>query len=130
MACGIALKARTQGRQTVRIAVQLIEAETATHLWADRFDGPLDEVFALQDQVAIKVAGVIEPALKTVETAVRPNVRQAILPRMMPLRANAMLTASGAQIASPRAARRSDRARPELWTGAGFGVDLLLPALR
>jgi adenylate cyclase len=47
----------------VRITAQLIEAETGTHLWADRFDGSLEDVFDLQDQIAISVAGVIEPAL-------------------------------------------------------------------
>jgi adenylate cyclase len=51
----------------VRIAAQLIEAETGTHLWADRFDGSLEAIFDLQDQVAISVAGVIEPALQAVE---------------------------------------------------------------
>jgi TolB-like protein len=39
--------------------VQLIEAETGAHLWADRFDGSLEDVFELQDKVAIAVAGVI-----------------------------------------------------------------------
>jgi adenylate cyclase len=51
----------------VRITAQLIEAETGTHLWADRFDGSLEDVLDLQDQVAIRVAGVIEPALRTAE---------------------------------------------------------------
>jgi TolB-like protein len=51
----------------VRIAAQLIEAKTGTHLWADRFDGSLEAIFDLQDQVAISVAGVIEPALQGVE---------------------------------------------------------------
>jgi TolB-like protein/class 3 adenylate cyclase len=53
----------------VRITAQLIEAETAAHLWADRFDGSLEDVFELQDKVAISVAGVIEPALQAAETA-------------------------------------------------------------
>jgi len=52
----------------VRIAAQLIEAETGAHLWADRFDGSLEEVFDLQDQVAISVAGAIEPTLQAAET--------------------------------------------------------------
>jgi adenylate cyclase len=39
------------------------------HLWADRFDGSLEDVFDLQDKVAASVAGVIEPALQAVETA-------------------------------------------------------------
>jgi adenylate cyclase len=51
----------------VRITAQLIEAETATHLWADRFEGSLEDVFDLQDQVAISVAGGIEPAVRTAE---------------------------------------------------------------
>ena len=51
----------------VRITAQLIEAETGTHLWADRFDGSLEDVLDLQDQVAISVAGVIEPALRAAE---------------------------------------------------------------
>jgi tetratricopeptide (TPR) repeat protein len=53
----------------VRIAGQLIEAETGAHLWADRFDGSLEDVFDLQDTVASSVAGVIEPALRAAETA-------------------------------------------------------------
>jgi adenylate cyclase len=55
--------------QRVRITGQLIDAVTGTHLWADRFDGSLDDVFELQDKVASRVAGVIEPALQAAETA-------------------------------------------------------------
>ena len=51
----------------VRITAQLIEAETRSHLWADRFDGTLQDVFDLQDQVAVSVAGIIEPTLKSAE---------------------------------------------------------------
>jgi TolB-like protein len=53
----------------VRITAQLIDAVTSTHLWADRFDGSLEDVFELQDEVASSVAGVIEPALQAAETA-------------------------------------------------------------
>jgi hypothetical protein len=53
----------------VRITGQLIDAETGAHLWADRFDGSLADVFDLQDKVASSVAGVIEPALQAAETA-------------------------------------------------------------
>src|SRR5437764_1762729 len=59
---------RKAGRQ-VRITGQLIDAITGTHLWADRFDGSLEDVFELQDKVAVSVAGVIEPALQAAETA-------------------------------------------------------------
>jgi adenylate cyclase len=55
--------------QRVRITGQLIDAHTGTHLWADRFDERLDDVFELQDRVASSVAGVIEPALQAAETA-------------------------------------------------------------
>jgi len=60
----------------VRITGQLIDAQTGTHLWADRFDGSLEDVFELQDRVAIRIAGVIEPALQAAEThrsAARPT---------------------------------------------------------
>jgi pentatricopeptide repeat protein len=53
----------------VRITAQLIDAPDRTHLWADRFEGSLDDVFDLQDKVASTVAGVIEPTLQAAETA-------------------------------------------------------------
>jgi adenylate cyclase len=57
-----------KGGNRVRITAQLIEAETGAHLWADRFDGSMEDVFDLQDQIATSVAGVIEPALQAAET--------------------------------------------------------------
>ena len=60
----------------VRITAQLIDAQSGTNLWADRFDGSLEDVFDLQDRVAISVAGVIEPALQAAEmrrSAARPT---------------------------------------------------------
>jgi adenylate cyclase len=62
--------------QRVRITGQLIDAQSGTHLWADRFDGSLEDIFELQDRVAISVAGVIEPALQSAEmrrSAARPT---------------------------------------------------------
>jgi adenylate cyclase len=56
-----------KGGGRVRITAQLIEAESGTHLWADRFDGSLEDVFELQDKIALSVAGVIEPALQAAE---------------------------------------------------------------
>jgi TolB-like protein/Tfp pilus assembly protein PilF len=53
--------------QRVRINAQLIDALNGSHLWADRFDGSLEDVFDLQDKVAVSVAGVIEPTLQTAE---------------------------------------------------------------
>lgn len=51
----------------VRITAQLLDAETGGYLWADRFDGTFADVFALQDSLAAKVAGAIEPAIETAE---------------------------------------------------------------
>src|SRR5205823_5563922 len=53
--------------QRVRITGQLIDALTSTHLWADRFDGSLEDVFELQDEISVSVAGVIEPTLQAAE---------------------------------------------------------------
>jgi TolB-like protein len=51
----------------VRITGQLIDTTTGAHLWADRFDGALDDIFALQDQIAANVVGTIEPKLRRSE---------------------------------------------------------------
>jgi adenylate cyclase len=51
----------------VRITAQLLDATTSAHLWADRFDGTLEDIFQLQDNVASSVAGVIEPTLQEAE---------------------------------------------------------------
>ncbi|WP_296334810.1 tetratricopeptide repeat protein, partial [Reyranella sp.] len=51
----------------VRITGQLIDSATGTHLWADRFDGSLEDVFELQDQVTTSVVGAIAPKLDQVE---------------------------------------------------------------
>jgi len=56
-----------KGGGRVRITAQLIDAENGAHLWADHFDGSLEDVFELQDSVAISTAGVIEPALQAAE---------------------------------------------------------------
>jgi adenylate cyclase len=56
-----------KGGDLVRITAQLVDATTGLQLWADRFDGGLEDVFELQDQVAISVAGVIEPTLRHAE---------------------------------------------------------------
>ena len=52
----------------VRITAQLVEVESSAHVWADRFDGSLEDVFELQDDVAVSLAGGIEPALRAAET--------------------------------------------------------------
>src|SRR5260370_37649216 len=73
---------RSCGRATAlfaavtRITAQLIDAVSGAHLWADHFDGPIEDVFELQDSVALSVAGVIEPTLQAAEmllSAQRPT---------------------------------------------------------
>jgi TolB-like protein len=51
----------------VRITGQLIDATTAAHLWADRFEGTLDDIFELQDQMTANVVGAIAPQLERAE---------------------------------------------------------------
>jgi TolB-like protein/class 3 adenylate cyclase len=51
----------------LRITAQLIDATTGAHLWAERFDGDVQDVLELQDKVAVSVAGVIEPTLQAAE---------------------------------------------------------------
>jgi adenylate cyclase len=53
----------------VRITGQLIDATTGAHLWADRFEGDLSDIFELQDQVTIKVVGAIAPKIRSAEIA-------------------------------------------------------------
>ncbi|HEX2012647.1 MAG TPA: winged helix-turn-helix domain-containing protein [Roseateles sp.] len=51
----------------VRITGQLIDAKTGMHLWAERFEGSLDDLFELQDQMAESVVGAIAPQLERAE---------------------------------------------------------------
>jgi adenylate cyclase len=51
----------------VRITGQLIEAENGRHVWADRYDRTLDDVFAIQDELTMSVVAAIEPSLRQAE---------------------------------------------------------------
>jgi TolB-like protein len=88
-----------KGGGRVRIAAQLIEAMTGAHLWADRFDGSMEDVFDLQDRVAVSVAGVIEPALEVAEmrrSAARPTADLTAYD--LYLRAYAVVVSAASQI--------------------------------
>jgi TolB-like protein/class 3 adenylate cyclase len=94
---------------SMRITGQLIDAETGAHLWAERFDGSLEDVFDLQDRIAISVAEIIEPALQAAETARsagRPT--DDLTAYDLYLRAYAMFLSSARQI--PEALRLLERA--------------------
>jgi adenylate cyclase len=51
----------------LRVTGQLIETENGAHLWADKFDGGIDDVFDLQDRIAATVVDVVEPSLREAE---------------------------------------------------------------
>jgi len=53
--------------QRIRITAQLIDAATANHIWADRVEGMVDDLFELQDQVTASVVGAIEPEMRRAE---------------------------------------------------------------
>jgi hypothetical protein len=80
----------------VRITGQLVEAESGRHIWAERYDRALDDVFALQDEMTLSVVGAIEPSLRQAEIArvkrKRPEHLDAydLVLRAMPLALTAM----------------------------------------
>ena len=59
----------------VRITGQLIDAVTGLHIWADRFDRDLTDIFALQDEVTVAVVSAIEPKLLQTEIAMAARRR-------------------------------------------------------
>jgi len=56
-----------KGSDRVRINCQLIDASTRAHVWAERFERQSDDVFTLQDEVAVSVVGAITPSLRRAE---------------------------------------------------------------
>jgi len=56
-----------QAGSRLRLTAQLIEAETGRHVWADRYDRTLDDVFALQDELTMSVVAALEPSLRQAE---------------------------------------------------------------
>jgi len=52
---------------SVRVTGQLIEAATGVHVWADRYDRTLDDIFAIQDDLTMSVVAAVEPSLRQAE---------------------------------------------------------------
>jgi TolB-like protein/class 3 adenylate cyclase/predicted ATPase len=104
----------------IRITCQLIDATTGAHLWADHFDGPMEDVFDLQGKVASSVAGAIEPTLQAAEAAHstgRPT--NDLTAYDLYLRAHAMIWSAARQIPEAlglleQAIRRDPRYGPAL----------------
>jgi TolB-like protein/class 3 adenylate cyclase len=115
-----------KGGGRVRITAQLIEAQTGAHLWADRFDGSLEDVFDLQDQVASSVAGVIEPALQAAETARSAHRRTRDLSAYdLYLRALAMSPTPQAFQVLEEASARDPHYGPALALAASWSMNLV-----
>ncbi|WP_084683223.1 winged helix-turn-helix domain-containing tetratricopeptide repeat protein [Neorhizobium vignae] len=51
----------------LRVAVQLVDADTDTHLWVDRFDGDMSSLFDFQDRITDAVVGLVEPEVRKAE---------------------------------------------------------------
>ena len=85
-----------KSEKRVRITAQLIEAETGAHLWADKYDGTLGDIFALQDEITMNVVGAVEPTLRRAEVErvrrKRPDSLDAydLFLRALPLAVTAM----------------------------------------
>ena len=56
-----------QSESRIRITGQLVDASAGTHLWADRFEGKLDDIFELQDQIATSIVGAVASQLERAE---------------------------------------------------------------
>jgi adenylate cyclase len=54
-------------RDRVRITAQLLDSTSGAHLWAERYDREIGDIFALQDEIALSVVGAIEPSLRQTE---------------------------------------------------------------
>ncbi|WP_244562167.1 adenylate/guanylate cyclase domain-containing protein [Bradyrhizobium lablabi] len=110
----------------VRITGQLIDAMTGAHLWADRFEGDLSDVFAVQDEVTVNVVSAIQPKLLQTEmdlAARRPNNLSAY---DLCLRAQHLQSwTRGGSAESLRLASRALEIDPQRLT---LGAALLLPS--
>ena len=112
----------------VRITGQLIDAATGAHLWADRFDGELADVFDLQDRVTASVVGVIAPRLEQaeIERAKRKPTESLERLRLLPARHGGVPPLQpGGQRRGAGAVRQGRRARPRLRRGLRHGRALL-----
>lgn len=61
--------------ERVRVTAQLIDAGSGTHLWADSYDGVIDNIFDFEDQIAERVAGAVHPSIREAEIALARRKR-------------------------------------------------------
>ena len=65
-----------KARERIRITGQLIDATSGSHVWADRFDRHLDDIFEVQDEISLKMVSAIQPELDRAEIERAPQARQ------------------------------------------------------
>ncbi len=63
----------------VRVTAQLIDAETGHHLWAEKFDGLLDDIFEIQDNITLQIVSLVEPQLEEAERNKTATLRSSNL---------------------------------------------------
>ena len=116
-----------KGGNRVRITGQLIDAETGTHLWADRFDGSLEDVFELQDKIADQRRRGHRAGIASGRDAPLRRAADDRSHRLRSLSARACGLLSGnerADFRGPGIARTGDRDRSALRAGTFLGGDL------
>ncbi len=92
----------------VRITGQLIDTATGAHVWAERYDRKFEDVFALQDEIALSVVGAIEPSLRRAEVErVNASGRTASTP---------MISSCGRNPTSSPGCRSTPPRRSRCWT--------------
>ena len=109
----------------MRVNVQLIDAETGNHLWAERFDKPLADLFDMQDEIVARLAGALNTQLAAAEAR---RAEQTPTPDSMDLYFQGLAwynkgrtprpCCAGAQLFRSRAQRRSRQCRRTHWSGA------------
>ena len=80
LACAISWRAASASpARDCASTAQLVEAETGAHLWADKFDGELKDVFDFQDRITESVVGIVEPSVRRSEIERRAaNARRTL----------------------------------------------------
>ena len=113
-----------RGGNRMRVNVQLIDAETGNHLWAERFDKPLADLFDMQDEIVARLAGALNAQLVAAEAR---RAEQAPNPDSMDLYFQGVAwfnkghdprqCGASAQLFRSRAHRRSRQCRGARWIG-------------
>ncbi len=117
---------RAGGR--VRIVCQLIDASSGIHVWADRFDAELNDIFELQDRVSESVAGVIEPNLLRAEIAralSKPTGNLTAYDLYLRAQAAAQLRSRDDLEEAVRLVRSALAADPDFALAAAFGAHVI-----